>query len=59
MKIGDKVQRRPVTFGSLEGENGLRQAFTGRVVYIHPKGRYHMVGFTVRSGRIRECFLGS
>ena len=58
MKIGDKVQRRPVTFGGLEGKNGLRQGFTGEVVYIHPEGRYHMVEFPVRSGKIRECFSG-
>lgn len=62
MKIGDKVQRRPETFGGLEGKSfgatGRRRALTGEVVYIHPEGWYHMVEFTVRGGKVRECFLG-
>lgn len=60
MKIGDKVSHRPQTFGDgpMEGE----------VTYIHPKGRYAMVEFTLDQRKlppwlrgkkrivIRECF---
>ena len=57
VKIGDKVQRRPVTLG--EGALGkVQPVMTGTVVYIHPKGRYHTVEFRVCCGVIRESFKG-
>ena len=58
MKIGDNVRRRPVTFGGVE-RPGLRREFTGAVLYIHPEGWYHLEEFSVRSGKIRECFPGT
>jgi len=30
----------------------------GKVVYIHPKGRYHVVEFACETGTIREAFQG-
>ena len=60
MKIGDKVERRPVTLYD-EDKDGNRKAkfLQGTVVYIHSKGRYHTVEFAVRSGTIRESFQGT
>lgn len=61
MKIGDKVQRMPETFGHYEetGEGKRKKMLTGTVVYIHPAGRYHTVEFEVAGGKIRESFLGA
>lgn len=30
----------------------------GYVVYVHPKGRYHVVAFLTKGGVIREGFQG-
>lgn len=61
MKVGDMVKRRPLTFHEY-GESGdgkaPGKAMTGRVVYIHPLGRYHVVEFELRGGPVRESFLG-
>ena len=60
MKLGDKVSQRPQTFGDGPME--------GKVAYIHSKGRFAMVEFTLDQGKlpswlrgkkpivIRECF---
>lgn len=59
MKVGDIVTRRPITFNEKEGEgNTPVKAMKGRVVYVHPKGRYHTVEFQLRDGVLRESFLG-
>ena len=51
MKIGDKVSRAP-DYGT--GENPSKRE-TGKVVYIHPAGRYYTVEFEfVRAGRSRS-----
>lgn len=46
--LGDTVTRH------IEATN--RKA-TGKVVYIHPEGRYYMAEFTFRFGKFRECFM--
>ena len=62
MQVGDRVTRAPETF--LEGqelkarEHAKPRAMTGRVVYIHPRGRYHVVEFEVAGHRVRESFKG-
>ena len=55
MKIGEKVSVRPVTFG--------KEHVEGKVVWIHPEGRYALVEFEEHSKgprpkkiRLRECF---
>lgn len=60
MKIGQKVVRIPETFylGDLKGHQAEKRAISGRVAYIHPEGRYHMVEFETLGGIIRECFSG-
>lgn len=47
-ELGESVSRRPATFG--------RGRMRGRVVYVHPAGRFHVVEFETRGGVIRECF---
>lgn len=65
MKIGDRVQRVPETFGEMEeirDRNRKRKArsraYDGTVIYIHPLGRFHVVAFETRGGTIRESFAG-
>ncbi len=60
MRVGDKVVRTPLTFGEcIDGQKDARRSMTGRVVYIHPRGRYHTVEFALRGGTVRESFLGA
>ena len=58
MKLGEKVVRMPETFRDYGEENRTPRAVAGRVTYIHPKGRFHMVEFETPGGALRECFLG-
>lgn len=60
MKLRQKVVRTPETFYDvdLKSGKGNKRSMAGSVCYIHPKGRYHTVEFTVRGGVIRESFLG-
>lgn len=55
MKIGDRVQRVPETFGETEEirdrnreRKTRRRAYDGTVIYIHPLGRFHVVAFETR-----------
>ena len=51
MKLGEKVVRMPETFRDYGEESRTPRAVAGRVTYIHPKGRFHMVEFeTPRRG---------
>lgn len=58
MKLGEKVVRMPETFRDYGEESRTPRAVAGRVTYIHPKGRFHMVEFEPPGGALRECFLG-
>lgn len=65
MKIGDRVQRVPETFGEAEEirdrrrrKKARKRAYSGTAVYIHPLGRYHVIAFETRGGTIRESFAG-
>ena len=62
MKVGDKVSRCPETFGRerpLWGKSD-RITLAGCVVYIHPKGRFHVVAFPMPRGiELRESFIGT
>lgn len=48
MKIGQKVRRVPLSL-TQTADNGKQEhrPMTGKVVYIHPQGRYHLVEFEV------------
>jgi len=62
MQGGDRVTRSPETFAegveTRERQKPQPRAMTGRVVYIHPRGRYHVVEFEVAGHRVRESFAG-
>lgn len=53
VRIGDVVTRRPVTFDTKDGP-----LVRGRVVYIHPKSRFHVVEFGEGATAVRESFMG-
>lgn len=57
MKIGDRVQQVPETFGETEEirdrhrrKKARKRAYSGTVVYIHPLGRYHVIAFETAGG---------
>lgn len=59
MKLGQIVTRYPETVCELDDKaRTIKKPMKGRVVYIHPKGRYHTVEFELRGGTVRESFLG-
>lgn len=51
--IGDIVMRKPISFS--EGDAKNASLMRGKVVWIHPKGRFHVVEF---ENGIRESFHG-
>ena len=63
MRVGDRVTRLAVTIefpvmtdrGIIKSEH---RPLSGRVVYIHPEGRYHVVEFDMPGGPVREAFMG-
>lgn len=60
--VGDKVTRIPRTIAELAepGSSALvRKPMKGEVIYVHPKGRFHVVEFTNAHGiTMRETFWG-
>ena len=46
MKLGQKVRRTPLSlFQEMNDGKQGRRPMIGKVVYIHPEGRYHLVEF--------------
>ncbi len=59
LKVGDIVRRAPETFDDLDKlPNARNKMQSCRVVWVHPSGRYHIVAFQTRGGKIREAFRG-
>lgn len=59
VKVGDWVTRRPISFTDYsETRTKKAREMTGQVVYIHPKGRFHLVEFRAGNNTLRECFFG-
>lgn len=63
MQIGDSYTWTPTAFegeasGTDSRDKRLRRArsVTGRIVYIHPQGRYFMAEAKVGNAVLRECF---
>lgn len=54
--VGSAVVRKPVTLTGLDPKQTLRMR--GRVVWVHPAGRFHVVEFMTPGGPLRECFMG-
>lgn len=55
LKIGETVERECYT-GSNDSARGKK--FSGRVVYIHPEGRFHTVRFDHYMGSYLESYHG-
>ena len=51
IKLGDEIVKEP---RSGEGKGPAR---VGRVVYVHPEGRYYTLEFTCERASFRESFL--
>ncbi len=57
--IGDELQLVPKTFYNTDctdGNHYPKKPLTGKVVYIHPKGRFITAEFKVGTGAVRESF---
>lgn len=61
MRVGDTV-RKKISSSSTGGYTGGRAYVeesivrTGKVVYVHPQGRYYTVAFALPDGTIKECY---
>lgn len=53
VRVGDIVQRRPISFSDSDAKNA--RLLRGTVVYVHPSGRFHVVEF---EKGVRESFAG-
>lgn len=60
VQVGDSVVRKPVTFSRYDEDQKkhTQAAMRGKVVYVHPQGRFHTVEFMTGGGAIRESFQG-
>lgn len=55
VEVGETVWRTPVGFHEMIGPgHQTKQRFKGRVIYVHPEGRYHRVVFDLPGGRVIE-----
>lgn len=56
VQVGDNVTRKPITFSDSDSKNAgwLR----GRVVWVHPLDRFHVVEFGEGQRAVRESFAG-
>lgn len=55
MQVGETV-RKPLTDILSGSAKTPRPKFTGRVVWVHPEGRFYLAEFQFPCGIIRECF---
>lgn len=58
LEIGQEVVRTPETIFEEAHGKAIRRPMRGRVDYIHPMGRFHIVAFEVRGKTIKETFQG-
>ena len=59
LEIGLEVVRTPQTIFEEEAPGkAIRRPMWGRVTYVHPRGRFHVVAFEVRGKTIKETFQG-
>ena len=60
MMVGDIVRRKSFAMkGDFNFSSSDKTPMEGKVIYIHPEGRFYTVEFSVRGGKVRECFLGA
>lgn len=61
IKVGQFVTRSPDTIQvwvDTPKPHLVSRPMRGRVVYIHPKHRFHVVAFDTPQGPVRESFRG-
>lgn len=56
VSLEERVRRIPLTITCAVEK--AHRPLEGRVVYIHPEGRFHVVEFITRGGSVRESFAG-
>lgn len=56
VQVGDIVIRKPITFADKDSKNAA--PMRGRVVWVHPLGRFHVVEFGEGRRAVRESFMG-
>jgi len=56
VQVGDIVTRKPITFADTDCKRP--GPMRGRVVWIHPLGRFHVVEFGEGQQAVRESFMG-
>lgn len=56
VQLGERVRRIPGTLSCAVDKSA--RPMEGKVVYIHPKGRFHTVEFQTMGGPVRESFMG-
>lgn len=56
VRMGERVRRIPGTLSCAVDKSA--RPMEGKVVYIHPKGRFHTVEFQTMGGPVRESFMG-
>lgn len=62
VKLGERVMRLP-SFNVIDEDatgrkRPVKKPLWGRVVYIHPKKRFHVVEFDVYGNYVRETYPG-
>lgn len=56
LEIGQEVVRTPETIFEETHGKAIRRPMRGRVEYIHPRGRFHIVAFEVRGKPSKKPF---
>ena len=56
VQVGDMVKRKPITFSDSDRKDA--GWMIGRVVWIHPLNRFHVVEFGEGRRAVRESFMG-
>jgi hypothetical protein len=57
MKVGDIVKQTSfVMQGNFDFSSCEKSPMEGKVIYIHPQGRYYILEFALRGGKVRESF---
>lgn len=58
VKVGDQG-RYVMTLDEKNAGKGMEVSRIGRVIWIHPKGRFHLVEFSGPGWKLRECYPGT
>ncbi len=56
MEVGQLIFRHPITCMAYPDRYDMAEPMIGKIVYIHPQGRYHTVEFYCDGYTFRECF---